>query len=76
LRISGDYTIVPSNHEFQFNPNGTAGLPKTIKIRPGLPDSNIKKCGKIVVSSLGRISTATGNWDGENCNVIGDRQDN
>lgn len=77
INIANGYTIVPNNHGFQFNPNGTAGLPRTILIRSiDEGNSNIKKCGSIVVSSLGRIRTAVGNWDGEDCNVIGDIQDN
>jgi len=73
--IGEDYTIVPSNHEFQFNPNGTLGVSQTINIRPVNEDQNITKCGKVTLFRLGRIKTATGNWDGGNCNVIGDRQD-
>jgi len=76
IRISGNYTIVPNRHVFQFNPNGTAGLPRTINIRPSSEETNINKCGRVVVSPLGRIRTAIGNWDGATCNTIGDIQDN
>lgn len=76
IPIAEDYTVVPSSDEFQFNPNGTLGVSQTIFIRPVDDTSNISKCGEVTLFRLGRIKTATGNWDGEDCNVIGDIQDN
>ncbi len=77
IPIAEDYTIVPSCNEFQFNPNGTLGVSQTIFIRPTDDGSSrISKCGKITLFRLGRVKTAIGNWDGDECNVIGDLQDN
>jgi len=61
-----------TNHTFHFNPNSTLGGARTIIIRPN-GNTQIEKCGRIVLSTLGRIRTATGNWDGNRnrCNPSG-----
>jgi Tfp pilus assembly protein FimT len=82
IDIKEDFIVVsqdatdPINKSFQFNPGGTLGVAGTINIKPSSDGTNINKCGKIVVHSLGRIRTAVGNWDGNNCKTIGDLQEN
>ena len=82
IDIKDDFIVVSQNQtdpiekSFQFNPGGTLGVAGTINIRPSSDETNINKCGRVVVSSLGRIRTAVGNWDGNNCNTIGDLQEN
>jgi len=82
LDIKDDFIVVskdetgPIEKSFQFNPGGTLGVAGTINIRPSSDETKINKCGKVVVHSLGRIRTAVGNWDGNNCNTIGDIQEN
>lgn len=66
----------PIDKSIEFNPGGTLGRAGTINIRPSSEETNITKCGRVVISSLGRIRTAVGNWDGNNCKIIGDLQEN
>ncbi|MGI9534384.1 MAG: prepilin-type N-terminal cleavage/methylation domain-containing protein [Thermodesulfobacteriota bacterium] len=83
IRVDDDYIVAiqgetdPINRTIQFNPGGTLGVAGTIIIRPDVANPEINKCGTIVLSSLGRIRTATGNWDDglNQCNTIGDQQD-
>jgi len=64
IEMLSDYTIVPPVRTFNFNPNGmVGGASGTITIKPVDQNSQIFKCGKIVVSPMGRISFITGNYN-------------
>ena len=64
IEMLSDYTIVPPVRTFNFNPNGmVGGASGTITIKPVDQNSQIFKCGKIVVSPMGRISFTTGNYN-------------
>ncbi|NIT12866.1 MAG: hypothetical protein GTN99_01050, partial [Candidatus Dadabacteria bacterium] len=61
----------------EFGPNGTASvIPDTppdnnIIILPAA-GTDVDRCGQVIVSSLGRIATIQGHWDGTNCSQVGD----
>ena len=82
IDIKDDFIVVaqeetdPIIKSIQFNPGGTLGRAGTINVRPNINNPKITKCGRVVISPLGRIRTVVGNWDGTNCNTIGDLQEN
>jgi len=76
LKVLSDYTIIPSNIEIKFDPEGviedvdedcisldTTPANVSITIDPIDQTSQIFKCGEVVVSSLGRISFTIGNYN-------------
>ena len=76
LKVLSDYTIIPSNIEIKFDPEGviedvdedcisldTTPANVSITIDPIGTSSQIFKCGEVVVSSLGRISFTIGNYN-------------
>ncbi len=70
LKVLSGITISPSNKTINFNPNGTlGGASGSINIRP-TDDSNLKRCGKVIVTPFGRIRVLKGNWDGTTCDPI------
>ncbi|NIP31750.1 MAG: prepilin-type N-terminal cleavage/methylation domain-containing protein [Candidatus Dadabacteria bacterium] len=82
FKMMKDYTIIPSDDStinIQFNPNGRS-TSLSITLKPAGTDSNVRKCGRIVVSPFGRIRARIGNWDFEEsnpdvaCKAIGDTQ--
>lgn len=68
-------SAMPSTCE--FGPNGTASItPNTppnnnIIILP-VAGTDVDRCGQVIVSSLGRIATIQGHWDGSSCSQVGD----
>ena len=82
FNIMQDYTILPSDEStftYHFNPNGTSSA-LSLTLKPIDSDTNIKKCGRIVLSTFGRVRTRIGNWDHDEsdpdtaCKAIGDDQ--
>lgn len=76
MDIDPNYTISPdSTYQFHFNPGGTSTA-NTINLQP-TESANIKKCGSLVVTPFGRISTIVGNWDSgtSTCIAIADDQE-
>jgi len=57
IDIKDDFIVVaqdatdPINKSVQFNPGGTLGPGGTINIRPSSDETNINKCGKVVIST-------------------------
>ena len=84
LKVLSDYTIIPSNIEIKFDPEGliedvdedciSLNTPANVSITidPIGESSQIFKCGEIAVSSLGRISFTIGNYnfDDNECKPI------
>ncbi len=74
-----DLTDMSENDPYRlgFNPSGfvvdSTGTPivgvETMSIHPSLT-ADVKRCGSVELSSLGRISVIQGNWDGTICNPI------
>jgi prepilin-type N-terminal cleavage/methylation domain-containing protein len=73
--IDLDPTIVisklPILNRFEFNPNGTSTADSFIVIPKHTDD--FKRCGHVVVHSLGRIRVVKGSWDGTDCNQVQDK---
>jgi len=69
-----DSSVVISNMPtlLEFKPNGTAGPNNNFT---ALADSGtgVDRCGRVVVSELGRIKTIQGHWDGTNCIQVQDK---
>jgi len=76
LKVLSDYTIIPSNIEIKFNPQGviedvdedcislgTTPANVSITIDPIDQNSQVFKCGEVEVSSLGRIAFTVGNYN-------------
>ncbi len=72
-----DISIMPSL--FMFKPNGTA-YPEdeefdsaddnfTVLAASG---TDVDRCGKVIISELGRIAVIKGHWDGSDCSQVGD----
>lgn len=70
-------SIMPS--EFKFKPNGTAYPADdefdsaddnfTVLAASG---TDVDRCGKVIISGLGRIAVIQGHWDGSDCSQVGD----
>ncbi|HXG30871.1 MAG TPA: GspH/FimT family pseudopilin [Thermodesulfobacteriota bacterium] len=72
IRVIEGITITPSSKTYNFNPNGTLGSASgTLTIRP-VDDSEVERCGRIVVNPFGRMRVIRGNWDriASTCNPI------
>ena len=83
VSIKVDTSVVISNMilpVFEFKPNGTAAPPDgnfdlnvddnfTVLAATG---TDIDRCGKVILSRLGRIATIQGHWDGSDCSQVGD----
>jgi len=78
---SVDISTMPSLFEFNFRPNGTAA-PFDGVFNLNVDDNltvlaasgtNVDRCGKVIVSVLGRISVIQGHWDGTNCKQVADK---
>jgi len=54
-----------------FNPTGTAENPGSCVIKPTV-SANYNRCGQVSVSNFGIIDIIKGNWDGSDCNQVGD----
>ena len=54
-----------------FKPTGTAENPGTSVIKPTASANHIR-CGQVSVSTFGIIEIIKGNWDGSDCNQVGD----
>jgi len=72
--IKLDNSVVISNMPslFEFNPNGTAGPPNNFAVIAE-SGTGVDRCGKVTVSSLGRISVIQGHWDGTKCRQVADK---
>ena len=80
-----NYTLVPSNQDIimDFRPNGTlAGLSNvSIIIHPIDEEAEVRKCGRITVTPLGRVRVIVGRWDHDEtdqdiaCRPIIDKQE-
>ena len=74
VSINLDSSVIISNMPtlFEFSPNGTAGPNNNFT---ALADSGtgVDRCGRVVVSELGRIKTIQGHWDGTNCIQVQDK---
>lgn len=73
INISLDNTVVISSgftSSFEFNPNGRGNSGSVVIFSTQDPDIN--RCGRVTVSTLGRISTVKGHWDGTNCIQVQD----
>ncbi len=55
----------------QFEPADPSEIPYTCVVKPD-NSANYKRCGQVSVSTFGIIEIIKGNWDGSNCNQIGD----
>jgi Tfp pilus assembly protein FimT len=77
-----DSSVVISNLPslFEFRPNGTAAPADgdfdlndddnfTVLAASG---TDIDRCGKVILSELGRIAAIKGHWDGSDCKQVGD----
>ena len=74
-----DMTLMSENDPYRlsFNPSGfvvdSTGTPiagtETISIHPSA-EADVRRCGSVELSSLGRISVIHGNWDGAECDAI------
>jgi len=58
---------------FEFKPNGTAAAPDGDFTVLAASGTNVDRCGKVIVSALGRIAVIQGHWDGSNCSQVGDK---
>ena len=56
---------------FEFNPNGR-GTANSVTVIPA-DTTQFKRCGDVVVHSLGRIRVIKGNWDGTDCIQVQDK---
>lgn len=76
IEMDKNYTVLPAKDRFvfHFNPNGTSSA-LSVNFAP-TDQSNIKKCGKLVLSPFGRIRTVIGNWNfnTQSCIRIADEQ--
>lgn len=85
IRLLNDYSIIPdADLTFIFSPASNLRNSQntiTLNIAPDNEDVSIKKCGRISVSPIGRISAIFGTWDfeeGDNniaCKMITDQQE-
>jgi len=76
---SVDISTIPSL--FIFKPNGTAA-PDDGVFNLNVDDNftvlaasktGVDRCGKVIVSGLGRIAVIQGHWDGTNCKQVADK---
>ncbi len=74
VSINLDSSVIISNMPalLEFKPNGNAGPNDNFT---ALADSGkeVDRCGRVVVSELGRIKTIQGHWDGTNCIQVQDK---
>jgi len=54
-----------------FKPTGVSTNPGTCVIKP-TSSARYKRCGQVSVSNFGIIEIIKGNWDGSDCNQLGD----
>jgi len=73
VSINLDNTIIVSSltASFEFNPNGRGNSGSVIFL--SAVESEIDRCGQVVVSTLGRIRTVKGHWKGTACNQVSDK---
>ena len=55
----------------QFEPADTSEIPYTCVVKPDNL-ANYNRCGQVSVSNFGIIDIIKGNWDGSDCNQVGD----
>jgi len=58
---------------FEFKPNGTAAAPDGDFTVLAASKTDVDRCGKVIVSGLGRIAVIQGHWDGTNCKQVADK---
>jgi hypothetical protein len=71
-----DSSVVISSNmpsSFEFKPNGTAAAPDGDFTVLAASGTNVDRCGKVIVSALGRIAVIQGHWDGTNCKQVADK---
>jgi Tfp pilus assembly protein FimT len=56
---------------YEFKPNGTANPVSDFTVIASA-GTDVDRCGTVLVSSLGRIATIQGHWDGSACSQVGD----
>ena len=73
LSVEVDHSVVISNLPslFEFRPNGTA-TPSDNVLVVANPGTGTDRCGQVFVSTLGRIATIQGHWDGSACTQVSD----
>ncbi len=71
LKLDNSVVISTMPSFYEFNPNGTA-TPSADFIVLAASGADVDRCGHVVVSSLGRIATIQGHWDGIDCKQVSD----
>ncbi len=72
IKLDSSVEIFKLPSRFEFNPNGTAG-PSNSFIVISKEATDLKRCGRVVVSALGRIGVLQGHWESPNCIQVEDR---
>lgn len=71
VKLDSSVVITSMPSFFEFNPNGT-GTADSVTVIPA-DTTQFKRCGDVVVHSLGRIRVVKGNWDGTDCIQVQDK---
>ncbi|NIP39619.1 MAG: prepilin-type N-terminal cleavage/methylation domain-containing protein [Candidatus Dadabacteria bacterium] len=73
LSVKVDSSVVISTIPsfFEFRPNGNAD-PSSDVIFLAASGTDVDRCGRVNVSSLGRIATIQGHWNGTSCSQVSD----